>query len=235
MSVGKSFNLPKKTVAEVTTATLIAGMKIKLVFGSGPGNYKDEDTIPGILSESIITKLGSELGPIKDKLVKVMDGLDSTLSGINRILSPEFSKNINGTMSNLNRFSKNLDDVLGAKEADLKLMLANLSEFSKMLSDKSDKLGNTLDNLSNISDTLAASDLYTTVNNLKATLERTTKLMDGLNKGKGTAGQLFTNDSLYINLNNGIASLDLLLKDVKENPRRYVHFSLFGKKNQPAK
>ena len=59
--------------------------------------------------------------------------------------------------------------------------------------------------------------------------------MEGLNKGKGTAGQLLTNDSLYINLNNGIASLDLLLKDVKANPKRYVHFSLFGKKNQPVK
>ena len=59
--------------------------------------------------------------------------------------------------------------------------------------------------------------------------------MDGMNKGEGTAGQLFTNDSLYINMNNSIASLDLLLKDVKANPKKYVHFSLFGKKNQPAK
>jgi phospholipid/cholesterol/gamma-HCH transport system substrate-binding protein len=59
--------------------------------------------------------------------------------------------------------------------------------------------------------------------------------MDGVTKGKGTAGQLFTNDSLYKSLNNGIASLDSLLKDVKANPKRYVHFSLFGKKNSPSK
>jgi phospholipid/cholesterol/gamma-HCH transport system substrate-binding protein len=52
-----------------------------------------------------------------------------------------------------------------------------------------------------------------------------------MNKGKGTAGQLFTNDSLYKNMNNSISNLDLLLKDLKANPNRYVHFSLFGKKN----
>jgi len=235
MSVSKGFKLPKKTVADVTSASLIAGMKIKLVFGSGPGYYQNGDTIPGVLTESIVNQLGSELGPIKDKLIGIIDQLDTTLMGINKILTPEMSRNLNGTISNLNHFSKNLDDVLGSKEADLKSMLTNLSKFSRTLSDNSDKLGSTLSNLKTISDTLAAADLYTTINNLKSTLERTTKLMDGLNKGKGTAGQLLTNDSLYINLNNGIASLDLLLKDVKANPKRYVHFSLFGKKNQPVK
>ena len=235
MSVAKGFNLPEKTVAKVTTATLIAGMKIKLVFGSGPGIYKNGDTIPGILEEGIITKLGSELDPIKEKLMITIDKLDSTLAGINRILTPELSKNLNGTVSNLNHFSKNLDDVLGSKETELKSMLADLSKFSKMLSDNSGKLGKTLNNLQTISDTLAAADIYTTITNLKATLGRTSQLMDGMNNGKGTAGQLFTNDSLYINLNNSMASLDLLLKDLKANPKRYVHFSLFGKKNQPVK
>jgi phospholipid/cholesterol/gamma-HCH transport system substrate-binding protein len=114
-------------------------------------------------------------------------------------------------------------------------MLADLSKFSKTLSQNSGKLDTTLTNLKNISDSLSNANLYTAISNLKSTLERTSQLMDGLNKGKGTAGQLVTNDSLYINLNDAVASLDLLLKDVKANPKRYVHFSLFGKKNQPAK
>lgn len=235
MSVSKGFKLPKQTIADVTSASLIAGMKIKLVFGSGPGYYKDGDTIPGILTESIVNQLGSELGPIKDKLIGVIDKLDTTLKGINNILTPELSRNLNGTVANLNNISKNLDDVLGTKKADLKSMLTDLSKFSKTLSENSGKLDSTLSNLKSISDSLHAADIYTTINNLKSTLERTSKLMDGLNKGKGSAGQLLTNDSLYINLNNGIASLDLLLKDVKANPKRYVHFSLFGKKNQPVK
>lgn len=235
MSVAKGFNLPEKTVAKVTTATLIAGMKIKLVFGDGTGIYKNGDTIPGILEEGIITKFGGELVPIKEKVISMIEVLDSVLTSINSLINPELSKNLSGSLSNLNRITKNLDESLGSKEDGLKSILADLSKFSNMLSDNSGKLGNTFNNLQNISDSLAAADLYTTVMNLKATLGRTSQLMDGLNNGKGTAGQLFTNDSLYINLNNSMASLDLLLKDLKANPKRYIHFSLFGKKNQPVK
>ncbi len=235
MSVSKGFDLPKKTVAKVTTASLIAGMKIKLVFGGGPEVYKSGDTIPGILEEGILSKLGTELVPIKDKVISMIEVLDSVLASIHALINPELSKNLNGSMANLNHFTKNLDDVLGSREAELKSMLADLSKFSKMLSDNSGKLGTTLTNLETISDTLVAADLYTTVTNLKTTLEKTSQLMENVNKGKGTAGQLFTNDSLYKSLNNGIASLDSLLKDVKANPKRYVHFSLFGKKNKPVK
>jgi phospholipid/cholesterol/gamma-HCH transport system substrate-binding protein len=231
MSVGKGFSLPKNTVAEVTTATLIAGMKIRLVFGGGPGVYKNGDTIPGRLAESIITKFEDELVPLKEKVTGMINVLDSVLTGINDIMNPEFRKNIRNSMANLNHTTKSIDEIVGSKEAELKSMLADLSKFSKMLSDNSGKIGNTINNLQTISDTLAAADIYSTVMNLKTTLEKTSKLMDGMNKGKGTAGQLFTNDSLYIKMNNSISSLDLLLKDLKANPRRYVHFSLFGKKN----
>jgi phospholipid/cholesterol/gamma-HCH transport system substrate-binding protein len=231
MSVGKGFTLPEKTVAEVTTATLIAGMKIRLVFGSGPGIYKNGDTIPGRLAESIITKFENELVPLKEKVTGMINVLDTVLTGINDIMNPEFRKNIRNSMANLNHTTKNIDEVLGSKEAELKSMIADLSKFSKMLSDNSNKLGNTINNLQTISDTLAAANIYATILKLKATLEKTSELMDGMNKGKGTAGQLFTNDSLYKNMNNSISNLDLLLKDLKANPNRYVHFSLFGKKN----
>jgi phospholipid/cholesterol/gamma-HCH transport system substrate-binding protein len=235
ISVEKGFDLPVKTTAEITTASLIAGMKIRLLFGEGPGTYKNGDTIPGILAESIITKFEAELVPLREKITGMITNLDSVLTGINDIMSPEFRKNLQGSMSNLNQTTKNIDDILGSKEAELKSMLSDLAKFSKMLSDNSAKLGNTISNLNSISDTLAAADIYTTVLNLKSTLERTSQLMDGMNQGKGTAGQLFTNDSLYMNMNNSIASLDSLLKDLKANPKRYVHFSIFGKKNKPAK
>jgi phospholipid/cholesterol/gamma-HCH transport system substrate-binding protein len=235
MSVDKSFILPEKTVAEVTPASLIAGMKIRLVFGDGPGVYKAGDTIPGKLAESIITKLEAELVPMKEKISGMINALDSVLGSINEIMTPEFTSSVRGSMSNLNKTTKNISNILSSREAEIKSMIADLSKFSKMLSDNSDKMGSTLSNLKTVSDTLAAADLYTTVLNLKTTLEKTSSLMAGMNEGKGTAGQLFTNDSLYTNMTNSLESLDLLLKDLKANPKRYVHFSLFGKKNQPSK
>jgi len=235
LSVNKSFILPENTVAEITTATLIAGMKIRMVFGNGPGVYSNGDTIPGRLAESILTKFETELVPIKDKVTGMITILDSVLLAINNVMTPEFTRNVRGSMANLNNTTKNIDEILGSKKADLKSILADLSKFSKMLADNSGKLDNTIGNLKTISDTLAAADLYSTIIELKATLEKTAVLMENLNKGKGTAGQLFTNDSLYISMTSSIRNLDLLLKDLKANPKRYVHFSLFGKKNQPIK
>ena len=77
LAVDKKFRLPVNTVAEITTATLIAGMKIQFLYGSGPGTYESGDTIPGRLAQSLISALENELGPIKDKVVDLITVLDS--------------------------------------------------------------------------------------------------------------------------------------------------------------
>ena len=104
-----------------------------------------------------------------------------------------------------------------------------------MLSDNSGKMNKTFSNLETISDTLAVADISASVANLKASLQKAALLMDNLNKGKGSAGQFLTNDTLYTNLSGSLESLNGLLKDMKANPKRYVHFSIFGKNSSPSK
>jgi phospholipid/cholesterol/gamma-HCH transport system substrate-binding protein len=235
LSVKKDFILPVGTVAEITTASLIAGMKIRLVFGNGPGSYKSGDTIPGRLAESIITKFEKEMTPLKDKISGLIGSLDTVLIGINDIMSPEFRANMRATMANLKNTTRNANELLSARDTGLKSAIADLSRFSKMLSSNSAKMGKTIGNLETITDTLAAADLYKTVTNLKMTLEKTSSILTRMNDGKGTAGKFMANDSLYTNLNNSVKSLDLLLKDLKANPKRYVQVSVFGKKSEPSK
>jgi phospholipid/cholesterol/gamma-HCH transport system substrate-binding protein len=230
-SVSKGFKLPENTVAEITPVSIIAGMKVQFVYGNGPGFYSPGDTIPGRLAESLLNIVETELHPIKEKMISLINVLDSTISSLNEIMDPEFRKNLQGTMANLNSTSESIDNIIGSKEKDLKATLENISIFSRMLSDNTEKMSSTFSNLESITDTLAAADIYTSVLNLKKSLEKASSLIDNLNNGKGSAGQLFTNDSLYINLNNSLANLNLLLQDMKTNPKRYVHFSLFGKKN----
>jgi phospholipid/cholesterol/gamma-HCH transport system substrate-binding protein len=232
LSVNKHFSIPKNTVAEITTATLIAGMKIQFIFGEGPGFYSQGDTIPGRLAASILARFESEFTPIAEKVSNMVLVLDSVLSSINDVLIPVFIKNMQESATNLNSASKSIDDILKSNQAGLKITFENISKFSKMLVDNSDKMGNTISNFETISDTLAAADIYKSVANLKATLEKTSLLLENLNKGKGTAGQFFTNDSLYMNMTNSLESLNLLLRDIKAYPKKYVHFSIFGKKYQ---
>jgi phospholipid/cholesterol/gamma-HCH transport system substrate-binding protein len=233
-SVNRNFRLPVNTVAEIVPVSIIAGMKVQFVFGNGPGFYEYGDTIPGILSAGLLSKLETELMPVKDRIAELITVLDSVISSVNDIMDPAFRKNIGATVENLNSTSESISNIVGSKEKDLKESVENLTRFTQMLSNSSGDISNTLSNLSAISDTLAAADLYTSVSNLRRALENTSSILEDMNEGKGSAGQLLTNDSLYNNLTHSLASLDELLKDLKANPKRYVHFSIFGKKNIPA-
>ena len=168
-------------------------------------------------------------------MVNLIVVLDSVISSVDEIMNPEFKKELKGTFAHLNNTTASLDKALGSKEKELAATIDNINKFTQMLSDNSGKMNKTFSNLETITDTLAAGDISASVSNLKASLVKTASLLDNLNKGKGSAGQFFTNDTLYTNLSGSLESLNLLLKDMKANPKRYVHFSLFGKKSTPSK
>jgi len=233
-SVSKDFKLPVNTIAEITPVSIIAGMKVQFVYGEGPGTYSDGDTLPGRMAKTLLTTIETELIPVRERMTALLDVLDSVIATVDEIMDPEFRRNFKGIVSNLNNTTGSIDEIVGSKETELKSALDNLTHFSSMLSDNSGAMGKTLKNLESITDTLAAADIFTSVTNLKKSLEQTSTLLENLNEGKGSAGKLLTNDSLYINLSGTLASLNILLQDMKENPKRYVHFSLFGKKNIPA-
>jgi phospholipid/cholesterol/gamma-HCH transport system substrate-binding protein len=234
-SVSKDFKLPVNTVAEIVPVSLLGGMKVQFVYGDGPGFYNEDDTIPGRLAESIVDKVETELLPLKDKISNLIVALDSVIKSVDELMNEDFRKNLGGTVANLNSTTGSLSRILVSKEKDLKATLDNFNKFSGMLAQNSEKLGNTLTNFKTISDTLAAADIYGSVMNLKASLEKAAALMNNMNNGKGSAGQFLTNDSIYTNLNNSLASLNELLVDMKANPKKYVHFSVFGKKNSAPK
>jgi len=231
-SVSKDFRLPLNTVAEIVPVSIIAGMKVQFVYGNGPGFYSYGDTIPGKLSSSIITTIESEFGPVKERITHLLDIIDSTIAGIDAVLTPGFSENLNGTLENVNNTSKSISNIFGESENDLKEAIGNITEFSGMLARNTSRIDSSLLNLETITDTLAASDIYNTISNLKVSLEKTATLIGNLNEGQGSAGKVFTDDSLYINLSSSLESLNNLLEDMKNNPGRYVHFSLFGRKEK---
>jgi|WetSurMetagenome_2_1015567.scaffolds.fasta_scaffold00760_7 phospholipid/cholesterol/gamma-HCH transport system substrate-binding protein len=234
-SVDKNFKLPKNTVAEIVPVSLLGGMKVQFVYGKGPGIYSYNDTISGHLAESLIDKVESELLPVKEKITNLLVTLDSVISSINDVMNDDFKKGLGNTIANLSSTTESLDKIVGSREMELKATLDNVNKFTKMLSDNSARIDKTFANLEAITDTLAAADIYKSVSNLKASLEKTSLLIDNLNNGKGTAGKFLTNDTLYTNLTSSLESLNVLLQDMKANPKRYVHFSVFGKKATPSK
>ncbi len=234
-SVNKDFKLPRNTVAEIVPISLLGGMKVQFVYGNGPGTYSADDTIPGRLAESLMETVETELLPVKEKFSDLIMNLDSVISSLNDIMDADFKSNLGETMANLNSTTGSIDNIIGSKEKELKATLENIDKFSRMLSANSEKMNRTFSNLESITDTLVAADIYKSVNNLKSSLEKASILIDNMNNGKGSAGQFMTNDTLYSNLTSSLESLNILLQDMKANPKRYVHFSLFGKNSSSSK
>ena len=84
-----------------------------------------------------------------------------------------------------------------------------------------------------MSETFSEVEFKQTVNGLKSSIERFNNLITNVNRGEGSMGKLFKDEKLYNNLESSLGQLESLLEDLKLNPKRYVHFSLFGKKNKP--
>jgi phospholipid/cholesterol/gamma-HCH transport system substrate-binding protein len=229
-SVGRDFKLPKNTVAEILPISPLGGMKVQFVYGNGTGFYEEGDTIAGRVAPTLFDMIGNEIRPLKDKVAGLVVRLDSITASLDDLMDPDFKDDVRGTMHNLNNSTESFEKIISSEENVVKATLENINKFSIMLAENSDEVDNTLANLNRISDTLVATDIYGMINNLKSSLEKTTTTLDNLNNGKGTAGQLMTNDTLYTNLSNSLENLNRLLIDMKVNPKRYVHFSFFGKK-----
>ena len=128
--------------------------------------------------------------------------------------------------------------------SDFSETISDLKETSVMIKSivKTNKIAinNTIDNvkdlsedLSSISNTINSSDLEKTLLNLKLSSENLSNVLENINNGNGSISKLISNDSLFNNLNDASKSIDLLLEDIRLNPKRYIHFSIFGKKNKP--
>ena len=232
VSVDKNFDLPVGTTAEITTASLIAGMKIILNMGDGTEIYHNHDTIQGIIATSIIDRISDQLSPVEGNITHMIVKLDSLITRIHDLFSPQFSSDIQASVNNVSSVTANLREISDKEKEALMASIDDLNKFTAMLSANSNSMDAMFKNLAAISDTVASADLAGALGSLRSSLVSADAILGGLSAGNGTAGKLMTDDSLYSNLSNSLNSLDLLLQDMKENPRKYVHFSLFGRKDQ---
>lgn len=232
ISVDKEFDLPVGTTAEITSASLIAGMKIILKMGESKEIYSNHDTINGIVATSIIDRISNQITPVEGNITDMIIKLDSLIARIHDLFSQQFTADIQSSISNVNGITANLREISSREKEALMASINDLNTFTSMLSSNSSSMDATLKNLASISDTLASADLAGALTSLRSSLVSADSILSGLSTGEGTAGKLMTDDSLYVNLNSSLHSLDLLLQDMKDNPKKYVHFSLFGRKDQ---
>jgi phospholipid/cholesterol/gamma-HCH transport system substrate-binding protein len=229
ISLEKKVPLPRNTTILLRSGSLISGTKdIDLVLGDATEYCVSGDT----LNAAIQVELTDYIDPIRSKVESLVTSVDTLMLALSDLMDRETRKNLQGTIANLNHATASLRLSL-QPSGSLNQSLDNLSQITGNLKKSNEDISRMLNNFSAISDTLKQAQLKELITHAGETFAQTTAMFEMINRGEGSAGQFMVNDSLYTNLNNALASLDSLLIDLREHPKRYVHLSVFGKKDKP--
>lgn len=216
--VDDDLQIPRGSTAEIVS-DLMGNVKMNLLLADNPRDFVAKgDTIMGVINSGMLGK-AKDMIPVIEKM---LPKLDSILANINMLLS---DPNIGRTLGNVQKTTENLT----VTTQQLNALMANVNKDVPGLMGKASGL---LDNANNLTANLAAVDVASTVAKVDQTLANVQQLTSKLNNNKGTLGLLMNDETLYNNLTNTVLSADSLLINLREHPKRYVHFSLFGKKDK---
>jgi phospholipid/cholesterol/gamma-HCH transport system substrate-binding protein len=235
----KELKIPVDSEAQIISSDLLGSKAINLLIGESHELSKNKDTLQSKIQATLSEAVNQEIAPLKKKAEDLLQTVDSAIVVVSAIFNKDARQDLGASFasirSSLETFERTLNriDGLVAEEREhLKGIFANVESITKNLADNNEQLSNTLSNMEAITDSLAGANLKQTVSNAAESMEELSVIMNKVSQGQGSLGQLINNDTLYINLEAAARDLDKLLVDMRENPNRYVHFSIFGRKNK---
>ena len=238
LKVKKEYKIPKNTIARLESTDLLGGKAIVMVLGNSTEYAED-----GYLLNSNVEKgIMETVQPVQKKAEMIIVKMDSILTSVNSILNPNFQKNveksftsISSTLATLESTSKKVDNLVGSESSKLSNILSNVEAISTNFKNNSTKIDAIMNNLNTVTDKMAALNFKETIDNANKAMADLQGMVSNLKAGKGSLGKLLNDEEMYKNLNNASKNLDALMIDLKANPKRYVHFSVFGGGNKTDK
>ena len=221
--VKSAYRVPDNSVVRLFTNGIMGGKALEIELGDSPNALPDGATIRSESETSFLELAGSELDYFKQKLDQLISSLDLTLTSLNSILVDN-SGSIAGTLEGLRRGA----EAFGAKGEEIRSIIDDINEDTGALAANSERSDNTMANIENVSGALAEADLSQTVAKLNGAIDELTATLAAVNSTEGSIGLLMNDRALYDSLAEASANLSSLLEDLQNNPKRYVHFSLFG-------
>lgn len=228
VAIDKKIMVGKGTRAILADGGLLGGKVIQLQILQKDGPLE----LDGML---VSAKEAGLQSLIREKTLPVLNNVDSLTKNLNLIVK-SFDKTgaaLNATLQNASRVTGTLDLTVQENRLALRTTLGNVNRLSSSLIETEKQLKPILAKVDNVADSLRSLQLRQTLANANRTVDNLQKLLAGVQQGKGTLGKLTSDDKLYANVNATTASLEKLLTDLRENPKRYVHFSLFSRKEKP--
>lgn len=225
IEIQKEIQLTDSAIALLADGDLLGGKMIRLKLSTQGKKIEPESEIRSGLEQGLTDKLA-------DKATPIMNSIDEVLKKINKTLDDDTQTGLKNTIKNFETTSADMKEMVGSNKGKFSRIATNLEDISGKLKQTSESVNQLLVKFDDVADSLKKVEIAQTVANANKAVTEVQQVMEKINKGQGTLGMLVKNDSLYRNLNNASADLDKLLIDLREHPKRYVHFSVFGKKDK---
>ncbi len=237
--ITEDVKIPKHSIAKAVSSDLLGSKAVEIIYSNETEFVQSGDTLLAASEEDLKTAVDKRLTPLQKKAEGLLSSIDSVMVIVETVLNANTRDNLSKSfesikkaITSLEQTCYKLDDLVATEKSKISSILSKLNSVAAMLEQNTGKIDNILTNFNNLSDSLAKAQLKDAIDNADKTLKELNILVAQINAGQGTLGKLAKNDSLYNNLNKASEDLDKLMKDLRINPERYIHFSVFGRKEK---
>lgn len=209
----ESIQVPKNTVAQILSTDIFGSKAVNLLVGDSPDLARKGDTLQSSEAESMFAAIDERIEPYEIQIKSLLKNVDTLLASVKITVA-------------------NLNGMLIEERGNINEITTNMASITKNIDDNNEHISSSLANIHSLTDSLSQADIKAILDNANIAVISMKEAMDKLNNGSGTMGKMMNDSSLYVNLNKSATDLDLLLKDMKDHPKRYVHFSVWGGKDK---
>ena len=224
LKVKDKLNFSSKSTASIYETGVLGGLAISIEpLFERESIVKTGDTLMSSVRPGLTELINRQIEPLSRQLQSTITSVDSIFTGASNVLNRQTQEEIKESISVLT--------------SAIKAIKNSSVIIEETLTSKNTQINNTIDNfekissnLSNVSDELNSFGLTSLLSNLEVSVDGISSIVDKLDSDNSTLGKLINEDEVYNNLNSSIESLNILINDIKTNPKKYVHFSVFGRK-----
>lgn len=236
-TVDDDIPLPEDSRATILSTDFLGGKVLNIELGKSKKMLANLDTVQSAFQSDLLGGISEKLNPVMAKVGGVLSEMEITLREINSLFKSGDDASIRDAVANLNKSLAHIEKITKefevlAANGSIQNSLKNIEGITGNLNKSNADIARLLKNVAEISDSVAAADLKGTIVNARNAIAELQGVLNDVNNGKGTIGKLVKDEKLYADLDSTVNSLDVLLKDVKANPYRYVNVSLFGGKKR---
>ncbi len=235
MIVSNDVKIPQNTVAILFSADLLGEMNVKLIFNEESTTYhEDGDTISTDIEGTLFEELGGELTPLTDKLSITMDNVNELFDfeNENKQTLNYTLQSINEVLDTYNETGRILNQRLDGQLETLDALLSNVQSLTATLKGNEENINEIMTNFKELSASLNKLELEQTLSNVNGTVSSLETTISKMNNPDNTLGALLNEREMYDNLEKSTESLNVLLNDVRINPKRYININVFGGKKK---